>query len=112
MTPKDCVSADFSVERSVDGALWLTPVRTGTTLAIYGAVPVADLTAIDWAPVSGYARSAAEAVPGWGYVFQTDGGDGFARYGAVRVTHVGQNYLILDWAFQPDPGNPELVAAR
>jgi hypothetical protein len=96
----------------VDGALWLQPRRAGTTLAVYGALPVEDLTSIDWAPIDGYTASAAEAVPGWGYVFETDGGDGFARYGAVRVTHVGQDYLILDWAFQTDPGNPELVAKR
>lgn len=105
-------AADFSVERSGDGTLWLTPVRTGTTLAIYGDVPSEDLTSIDYAPLNGYSTSAAEAVPGWGYVFEMDGGDGFARYGAVRVTHVGQDYLILDWAFQTDPGNPELVAGR
>ncbi|HET7042289.1 MAG TPA: hypothetical protein VFI13_09725, partial [Gemmatimonadales bacterium] len=101
---------DFSVERTMDGKLWLTPVRSGTTLAVYGALPVGDLTSIDYAPLNGYATSAAEAVPGWGYVFEMDGGDGFARYGAVRVTHVGQDYLILDWAYQTDPGNPELVA--
>lgn len=106
------LTADFSVERTGDGALWLTPIRSGTTLAIYGALPVDDLTDIDWAPLSGYSTAAAEAVPGWGYVFETSGGDGFARYGAVRVTHVGVNYLILDWAFQTDPGNPELVARR
>lgn len=106
------LSADFSVERSVDGALWLTPVRGGTTLAIYGSAPSVDLTSIDYAPVNGYSAAAAEAVPGWGYVFQMDGGDGFARYGAVRVTHVGANYLILDWAYQTDPGNPELARPR
>ena len=105
-------AADFSVERTLDGKLWLTPIRTGTTLAIYGNTPSEDLTSIDYAPVGGYATSAAEAVPGWGYVFQMNGGDGFARYGAVRVTHVGQDYLILDWAFQTDPGNPELVRGR
>lgn len=105
-------SIDFSVERTVDGSLWLTPVRTGTTLAVYGALPVADLTGIDYAPLNGYATTAAEAVPGWGYVFQMDGGDGFARYGAVRVTHVGQDYLILDWSYQTDPGNPELVRGK
>ena len=27
--------------------------------------------------------------PGFGYVFEMDGGDGLQRYGAVRVTHVG-----------------------
>lgn len=104
--------ADFSVERTDGGILWLTPRRSGTTLAIYGAVPVEDLTDIDWAPLNGYSTSAAEAVPGWGYVFEMNGGDGYARYGAIRVTHVGKDYLILDWAFQTDPGNPELVRVR
>jgi hypothetical protein len=37
--------------------------------------------------------------------------DGLPRYGALRVTHVGQTFLIMDWAFQTDPGNPELKAA-
>jgi hypothetical protein len=106
------VAADFSVERDGSNVLWLKPRRAGTTLAIYGAVPVEDLTGIDWAPLTGYSTASAEAKPGWGYVFETDGGDGWARYGAVRVTHVGKDYLILDWAFQTDRGNPELVAAR
>ena len=52
------------------------------------------------------------AIPGYGYVFEMDGGDGFKRYGAVRVTHVGQTLLILDWAFQTDPGNPELIVTK
>ena len=24
------------------------------------------------------------------------------------MTHVGRDYLIFDWSFQTDPGNPEL----
>jgi len=27
----------------------------------------------------------------------------------VRVTHVGETFILLDWAFQTDPGNPELI---
>ncbi|HEU5171508.1 MAG TPA: hypothetical protein VFU46_13260 [Gemmatimonadales bacterium] len=100
--------ADFSVERDLSGALYLTPVFASTAVALYGNVPVADLTSIDYAPVSGYDRPGLEAVPGWGYVLEMAGPDGFARYGAVRVTHVGVNLLILDWAYQTDPGNPEL----
>ena len=50
-------------------------------------------------------------MPGFGYVFEMDGGDGFKRYGALRVTHVGQDFLIVDWAFQTDPGNPELLVS-
>lgn len=102
---------DFSVERDITGALFLTPVRSGTGVAVYGTAPVADLTSIDYAPNITYGLGGIQALPGWGYVFETDGGDGFARYGAVRVTHVGQNFLILDWAFQTDRGNPELIRA-
>ncbi len=107
--PGSAVSNDFSVERDVNGALFLTPVRAGTGVAVYGSSPVADLTSIDYAPNIAYGRGGIEALPGWGYVFETDGGDGFARYAAVRVTHVGQSFLILDWAFQTDHGNPELI---
>jgi hypothetical protein len=104
--------ADFSVERDPSGALFLTPVRAGTGVELYGSAPVADLTSIDVAPNVTFSPAAIEALPGWGYVFETDGGDGFNRYGAVRVTHVGQNFLILDWSFQTDPGNPELLRMR
>jgi len=99
---------DFSVERDGSGRLFLTPVFPSTSVALYGNVPVDDLTSIDIAPLNGYARAGLEAVPGWGYVFQMPGGDGLFRYGAVRTTHVGQNFLILDWAYQTDPENPEL----
>jgi hypothetical protein len=102
---------DFSVERDQAGALFLTPGRAGTGVLQYGTAPIADLTSVDVAPVGPYSTSGIEALPGWGYVFETDGGDGFARYGAVRVTHVGQNFLILDWSFQTDFGNPELLRA-
>jgi hypothetical protein len=101
--------ADFTVERDAGGALFLTPLRTGTGVAVYGNGPVPDLTSIDYAPDITYGRGGLEALPGWGYVFETDGGDGFLRYGAVRVTHVGQTFLILDWSYQTDPGNPELI---
>jgi len=101
--------SDFTVERDANGTLFLTPLRTGTGVALYGTTPVTDLTSIDFAPNITYGRAGIEALPGWGYVFETDGGDGFLRFGAVRVTHVGQTFLILDWSFQTDPGNPELI---
>ncbi len=101
-------SADFQVVRNA-GVFYIQPVRTGTTVTVYGAVPVAGLTSIDYAPVSGYATTAVQAKPGWGYVFQMSGGDAFYRYGALRVSAVGTDYIIVDWAFQTDPGNPELV---
>ncbi len=103
---------DFSVERDISGALFLAPVRLGTGVELYAAAPVEDLTSIDYAIVQTYRTTPIQASPGFGYVFEMNGGDGFARYGAIRVTHVGQNFLILDWAFQTDPGNPELVVVK
>jgi len=104
-------AADFQVVRSA-GQFFLQPIRAGTTVQTYGAVPVDGLTSIDYAPVSGYAATAVQAKPGWGYVFQMSGGDSFYRYGALRVSAVGPDYVIVDWAFQTDPGNPELVRVR
>jgi hypothetical protein len=104
---------DFVVDRTGTGDLFLTPVRTGTGVEYYDAsAPVADLTTIDFAADRTYSPAGILAIPGYGYVFEMSGGDGFKRYGAVRVTHVGQDFLILDWAFQTDPGNPELVVTH
>ena len=112
---------DFAVERDVSGTVFLTPVRAGTGVEFYDEIPVGDLTSVDFAaciPDSSpdgcapYTTSPIEASPGFGYVFEMDGGDGFVRYGAVRVTHVGPTLVILDWAFQTDRGNPELKAGK
>ena len=112
---------DFAVDRDGTGALFLSPVRSGTGVEFYSQSPIEDLTSIDFAPcLTGanppsclsYDPTPIEASPGMGYVFEMDGGDGFLRYGAVRVTHVGQTFLIFDWAFQTDPGNPELLVVK
>lgn len=113
---------DFFVDRDVSGTVYLTPVRAGTGVEFYdSAAPVEDLTSVGFAPCipdsspdacAPYESSRIEASPGFGYVFEMDGGDGFVRYGAVRVTHVGQTFLILDWAFQTDRGNPQLLVGK
>ncbi len=104
----DNPNVDFWLDRDPDGALWITPVRPGVQVAFYSMSPVEDLTSIDVAPTTGYGTSAVEAVPGYGYVFQMPGGDGYARFGALRVTHASSQYMIFDWSYQTDPGNPEL----
>ncbi|MDQ3698643.1 MAG: hypothetical protein M3373_11570 [Gemmatimonadota bacterium] len=98
---------DFRIERRPDGSLWFAPVRAGVRVALYGNSIVTDLTSIDVAPVSGYSTGAIEALPGYLYVFETLETDGL-HYGAVRVTHVSRDYVIVDWAYQSDPGNPDL----
>jgi hypothetical protein len=102
-------SIDFWVHRDpTDSTLWLVPAFSGTQIRLYSTSPVADLTSIDFAPASGYTRNMIQAVPGYAYVFQIVEGTTL-HYGALRVTHVGRDYLIFDWSFQTDPGNPELV---
>ena len=100
---------DFWIYRDpVDSTLWIQPEFSGTRIRLYGTTPIADLTDIDFAPASGYTSNRIQAVPGYGYVFEIVEGTTL-RYGALRVTHVGRDYLIFDWSFQTDIGNPELV---
>jgi hypothetical protein len=119
--PGTSTSIDFFVDRHSDGRIFLTPVRTGTGVEFYAADPVEDLTSIDFAPClpgatptqcGSYAATPIQASPGLGYVFEMDAGDGFLRYAALRMTHVGQTFVIFDWAFQTDPGNPELMVVK
>ncbi len=100
---------DFWVDRDASDDLFLVPERPGTGVVLYSNSPVEDLTSIDVAPEAGFSTVAIQAVPGFAYVFEMDGGDGFARFGGVRVTHVGRDFLIFDWSYQVDPGNPELL---
>jgi hypothetical protein len=106
----DSPDIDFFVDRDGNGDLFLTPARPGTGVEYYDENdPVEDLSSIDFAEDREYRTSGIQALPGFGYVFETDGGDGLVRYGAARVTHVGTTFLIMDWAFQTDPANPELL---
>ncbi len=96
---------DFRITRGTADTMWIEPVFSGTRIGIYGQV--ADLTNIDSALATGYTRNAIQAVPTYGYVFEIVEGS-TVRYGALRMTHVGRDYVIFDWSFQTDPGNPEL----
>lgn len=103
---------DFRLERRADGSVWITPVRSGTRLALYSTSPVTDLTSIDVAPERNqFSTAAIEAVPGYAYVVETMLSDGL-HYGAIRVTHTTKDYMIFDWSYQTDPGNPELRIVR
>lgn len=103
---------DFWIFRDpADSTLWLVPEYAGTRVRLYETSPLADLTSIDLAPVAGYTRDMIQAVPGYGYVFEIVEG-ATVRYGALRITHAGRAYVIFDWSFQTDPGNPELIAVR
>ena len=119
--PGAAADIDFFVDRDGTGTLYLTPVRAGTGVEFYAEGPIEDLSSIDLAPCfpgqspsdcATYSSAPIEAFPGMGYVFEMVAGDEFLRFGGVRVTHVGPSFLILDWSFQTDPGNPELLVGR
>jgi hypothetical protein len=104
-------SIDLALDADGAGGLWLTPVRSGVRILAWPTL-VGALSDIDVAPLGGYGREALMAVPGTGYVVEIDGPDGFRRYGALRVVGRGNDYLYLEFAFQGDPGNPELLRAE
>ena len=101
---------DFWVFHGTADSLWIVPEFSGTSMRYYSALPVSDLTDIDFAPAGGYSRDMFLALPGYGYVFQIIDGTSL-HYGALRVTQVGRDYLVFDWSVQTDPGNPELLRA-
>jgi len=103
--------ADLMIHRNADSTLSITPVFSGTNVRFYAAGPVDDLTSIDFAPVGGYGHGALLAMPGYGYVFEIREGPNPTdlHYAALRVTHVGRQYVIFDWSIQTDFGNPELL---
>jgi len=108
MSGTDVNNIDFYVSREATGGAQITTGRPGTGVVLYANNAIEDLTSIDIAPLGPYFTGTVQARPGFGYVFEMDAGDQFARYGAIRVTHVGRDYIILDWSYQTDPGNPEL----
>ena len=71
-------------------------------------VPPSELTAIV------NVGDDVELVPQNTYVLRVRGDDGQTHYGAIRVTllgtdQAGQALMIFDWAYQLQPGTPDLV---
>jgi hypothetical protein len=99
--------ADFVVNRHTDGTLWLSPGRAGVAVRLYQTTPVADLGAVDRAPVSGYEVAPLQLSPGLAYAFQLPETDG-AHYGIIRVQFLTADMVVFDWAYQDAAGNAEL----
>jgi hypothetical protein len=99
--------ADLVLERRSDGALWFRAARAESRVMQYGLSPVSELTSLDRAPLTGYG-DAAKVAAGYGYVVRIQYPDGL-RYAAIRVVHVGTDYVVFDFAFQNQSGNGELL---
>ena len=98
---------DFRVDRHADGSMWLVPAKSGTTVALYSSQPLASISAFGVAPSTGYSSGAIRATARLGYVFQVARPDG-VHFGALRVAAVGTNFVVFEWTYQRDPGNPVL----
>jgi hypothetical protein len=81
-----------------------------TDTEIQDAGYASSLDAVDFAPTAGWSPSGtAELVVGHCYVVLThDGLD--EHYAKFRVTSLSPDRVVVDWAYQVDPGNRELKA--
>ena len=111
VAPVTRADADFTLSRHADGTVWLTPARVGSTVRLYQATTITDLSVIDRAPVAGYAATPVEVTPGLGYVFQVQETDGF-HFGAIRVQFVTKDFVVFDWSYQDGVGNAELARRK
>ena len=65
-----------------------------------------SLDDVDWAPEEGWSELGwAELIEGHSYIIWTADN----RFAKFRVVDFNNNSVLLDWAYQPDVGNPELA---
>jgi hypothetical protein len=89
---------------TIDDASYLYTGRTDTWIQDYGYTQ--SLDEITYAPEYGWSTTGiVEAILGHTYILWT-WDNHFAK---VRLVEIGSDYIIFDWAYQTDPGNPELV---
>lgn len=114
-------SRHFRLETDVDG-WWLVPgpeaavypVPFATTALKCGVAADAACVDVPQAPTSGYVVQDIQLATQESYVLRVTGDDGLLHYGVIRVSLLGfdQNddaIMIFDWAYQLQPGNPDLV---
>ena len=70
---------------------------------------------MDWAPEieDGWSPSKqVEMIPGHSYVIQIEDASTYYFYAKVYCVNVSNERVFLNWAYQIDPGNPELTPGR
>lgn len=104
-----------------DRALWLVPGRSvevhseSRWTSALKCGPGADSDCVSWesAPTTGYSTAPAAVETLHAYMFRVAGADGRTRYGTVRIGATGadqdgRELIVFDWAYQTQPGNPNL----
>jgi hypothetical protein len=102
-------SSDADIKFTYDNDLQTLFVESaGTDVDVQDFGFTQSLDDLDWAPQDGWSSVGwCELIVGHAYVVWT-GNDHYAK---LRVTQVSGTALHFDWAYQIDPGNPELKRA-
>jgi hypothetical protein len=118
--PGSSPDRDFRLEVDANG-WWLVPGpgvevhrnALATTALRCGPAADAGCTEVTTAPSSNYSGADIGLAPGYSYVLRVPAGGGTWHYGVIRVTHTGWAQdgaiVLFDWAFQLQPGNPQLI---
>ncbi len=96
-------AADIYYDADVPGGHYLVFAAAGTSIQDAGYIALRD---VDFAPPSGWSvDGVVEAIPGHSYILLTRD----SHYAKFAVVSRDGNGLVMDWAYQIDPDNPELA---
>ncbi len=110
---------DFSIAHVVSGNAPNADIRFGSISSsgyyyvqvTYSQIQIQDfgytdnLDQVDYSPSYGWSQiGEVEAIAGHSYLVWT-ADNHFAKF---RITQLNENYIVIDWAYQLDPGNQEL----
>ena len=96
-------NTDIFYDADVAGGHYLVFAAPGTLIQDAGYV---DLIDVDFAPPSGWSYdNVVEAIPGHSYIVLTRENH-YAKFAVIARDGAG---MLMDWAYQIDPDNPELV---
>jgi len=103
----DNPAADIVVSYdSTLGVFFIDVGNIDTDIQDFGFTKLLD--DVDWAPDGGWSNVGwAEVIAGHAYIIWTADN----HYAKFRVTEIGTNSILIDWAYQSVIGNPELKPA-
>ncbi len=102
-TTRASVDARTDIWYDAQGGSYLVQAPIDTKIQDAGYVQLRD---VDFAPPAGWsADGIVEAIVGHSYIVLTRDGN----YAKFEVMARGSNSMTIDWAYQIDPDNPELV---
>jgi hypothetical protein len=102
-TTRPSLNAATDIYYGAAGGHYIVYAGQLTDIQDAGFVALRD---VDFAPPAGWsADRMVEAIPGHSYIVWTRDGH-FAKFEVISRTNLG---MVIDWAYQIDPDNPELA---